>query len=224
MKRFLLPLFAVLAAVGFAVTIWGVFVVTPMERELFYSQKIFYYHVPNAFMLFFSVFVCGVASIGYLKSRDPRWDDVAMAGGELAALFGAVVLVTGSIWARAAWGHWWVWENRLTMSLILWCVMLGYALVRRFGGPGAERLAAGMAIFGSVGIPFIYVGVKQGDSHPKAGVVQTLDPSMKLTFWLSVLTFFFVFLALLWTRVASARAERELRELRERALDHGLFA
>lgn len=218
------PLFGALAAIGLVTTIWGVFVRTPMERSLFYSQKIFYYHVPHAFMLFLAVFVAGVASLGVLKRRESSWDDVAVSSAELASLFGAIVLATGMIWARPAWGHWWIWEPRLVTSLVLWLIMVGYVLLRRFAGPGSERLAAGLAVFGMVDVPLIYFGVKQGDAHPQANVVQTLDTSMRLTFWGAVLTFFFLFLALLLYRVQSARAEREVRELRERALDAGLFA
>ena len=223
MNRILVPIMALFAAVGLAVSAWGIFVVTPMEQTLYYSQKIFYWHVPNATMLFVAVFVCGIASLVYLKKRDARWDDIALASGELAVVFGAVVLATGSIWARAAWGHWWVWETRLVTSLLLWLIMVGVVLVRRFAGTGAERLAAGLAVFGMVDVPLIYVGVKQGDLHPQAKVVQTLDTGMRLTFWLSMATFLFLFVALLLTRIQTARAERQLRELHERGLDAGLL-
>lgn len=212
------------AAVGLASTIWGVFVVTPMDRNLFFSQKIFYYHVPNAFVLFAAVFVCGIGSIGVLRRRGAAWDDLSLAAAELAGLAGFIVLVTGSIWGKAAWGHWWIWEPRLVTSLVLWLIVVGYVLLRRFAGPGSERLAAGLAVFGMVDVPLIYFGVKQGDAHPQAKVVQQLDASMKLTFWAAVLTFFLLYAALLLYRMESARAEREVRELRERALDAGLFA
>jgi heme exporter protein C len=223
MKRALVPILAVVAAGLLAFTIWNVFVVTPMEQQLFYSQKIFYYHVPNAFMLFLAVGVCGVASVAFLKTRQPKWDDLGVASAELAVLFGAIVLITGSIWARAAWSTWWVWEPRLVTSLLLWLIMVGYVLVRRFAGIGSERIGAGLAIFGTVGIPLIYKGVSAGDRHPKAGVVQTLDSTMQMTFWLSVVAFFVVFLAFVIVRVQTARAERQLREIHERGLDTGLL-
>jgi heme exporter protein C len=218
------PVFAAIAAVGLVAAIWGVFIRTPMEKNLFFSQKIFYFHVANAFMLFAAVPVCGLASLAVLKKRDPKWDDLAVAAAELSVMYGGAVLATGSIWARAAWGHWWVWEPRLMTSLVLWLIMVGYVLLRRFAGPGSERLAAGLAVFAMIDIPLIYVGVKQGDAHPQANVVQTLDTSMRLTFWGGVLAFFFLSLALLIYRVQCAKAEREARELRERALDAGLFA
>jgi heme exporter protein C len=221
------PILAALAAVGFVGTIWTIFTATPMAQMLFFNQKIFYYHVAHAFMLFIAVGVCGVASIGFLKTRAPKWDDVALAAAEVAVAFGAVVLITGSIWAKAAWDLWWTWsEKRLTMSLLLWMSLVGYVLVRRFAGASADRLAAGLAVFAMVGVPFIYTMVDKGDLHPQAGSngnVATLDPSMRLAFWMSVLTFLCWFLALVISRVQSARAERELRELRERGLDAGLL-
>ncbi len=90
---------AAIAAIGLPYTIWQVFYGTPLEKELFFNQKIFYYHVPHALLLFVTVFVCGIASFGYLKTRKGSWDDVALAGGELSVLFGAVVLITGSVGA-----------------------------------------------------------------------------------------------------------------------------
>jgi heme exporter protein C len=222
----LVPLFTLLAAVGFASCVWMVFVVTPVADVLFFNQKIFYFHVANAFMLFLSVFVCGFASVVFLKKRNGKWDDIAIAGAEVAVMFGIVVLITGSIWAKAAWDVWWKWEKRLTMSLLLWLVLVAYVIVRRFAGASADRLAAGLAVFGCVGIPFIYFMVEKSDNHPQAGkegVVATLGTDMKLAFWGSVLTFFFWFLALLISRIHSARAEREVRELRESAMDAGVL-
>ncbi len=221
-----IPVLAILAAIGLAITTYAIFNYAPFEPTLLFNQKIFYYHVAHAFMLFASVTVCGVCSLVFLKNRKPWFDDLALAGAEVAVVFGAAVLVTGSIWAEAAWDKWWVWEKRLTMSLLLWLVLVGYVLVRRFAGASADRLAAGLAVFGTLGIPFIYTMVDKGDHHPQAGRdgnVMTLTGPMKLVFWGSVLTFFFWFLTLVFMRVQSARAERELRELREKGLDAGLF-
>ncbi len=234
----LVPIFGLLGAAGLAITVWLIFTATPLAvaytpdgavagTSLYFNQKIFYYHVPHAFMLFIAVGVSGVCSIVFLAKRKPSWDDVALASAEVAVAFGLVVLVTGSIWAKAAWDHWWIWEKRLTMSLLLWLTLVGYVLVRRFAGASGERLAAGMAIFAMIGVPFIYTMVGADDSHPKAGAegnVATLDPAMRLAFWLSVATFFFWFLALVTSRVQSARMEREVRELREQGLDAGVLA
>jgi hypothetical protein len=100
-------------------------------------------------------------------------------------------------------------------------------LVRRFAGASADRLAAGLAVFAMIGVPFIYTMVSADDRHPQAGGqgnVATLDPRMRLAFWLSVATFLCWFVALTVSRVQSARAEREVRELRERGLDAGVLS
>ena len=236
-KKPFVPLLAALGAIGFVVSLWLVFVEAPAEysydpatgllagSSLFFNYKIFYFHVAHAFWLFGAVFVSGASSIAFLKTRNPKWDDLASAATDVAVAFGAVVLVTGSVWAKAAWDVWWKWEPRLTLSLLLWLVLVGYTLVRRFAGPAGDRIAAGMAIFGMVGVPFIYKMVGQ-DSHPPSGsegVVANLGADKLAAFWTSVATFLCWFLALTLARVDSTRAERELRELRERALDEGVL-
>jgi heme exporter protein C len=228
MSNRLLPVVAALAAIGFIGTQLLIFTYAPLVNDpvLMFNQKIFYWHVAHAFMLFLAVGVCGVASLVYLKTRKPKWDDLALAAAEVAVAFGAVVLATGILWAKAAWDIWWSWESRLTMSLLLWLTLVGYVLVRRFAGAGAERLAAGLAGFGTIGIPFIYFMVSASDHHPKAGaegVAATLPASMSLVMWLSVLTFFMWLVTLVIMRVQSAGAERELRELREQGLDAGVL-
>lgn len=226
MNKVWVPILCAVAAAGFAVSLYLIFLVTPLDVVLFYNQKIFYFHVAHAFVLFTSVFVSGLASIAFLATRKPKWDDIARAATDVSIAFGAVVLATGSIWAKAAWDVWWQWEPRLTMSLLLWLILVGYALVRAFAGPSADRIAAGMAIFAMVGVPFIYAMVGQ-DQHPPSGasgVVATLSPSMRAAFWIAVATFFAWFAALVVFRVHGTRAERELRELRERALDLGVIS
>lgn len=235
MKK-LLSVLCGLSAIGLVGSVYLVFFYAPLQwgknadgrlngSSLFFNQKIFYFHVAHAFVLFTTVFVAGVASIAFLKTRRSRWDDLASAAVDVAVAFGAVVLATGMIWAKAAWDVWWQWEPRLTMSLLLWLILVGYVLVRRFAGPTADRVAAGMAIFGMVGVPFIYAMVGQ-DSHPgsgRSGVVATLGPGMRATFWACVATFHIWYAALVITRIHGTRAERQVRELRERGLDLGVL-
>jgi heme exporter protein C len=225
MKRFMVPALAAAVAVGLALAIRHVFFVADLEaNQLYWNQKIFYFHVPFAFMLFAAIFTCGIPAAMYLKTRDPRYDDVAAAAAELSVVFGSIVLITGSVWGRAAWGVWWQWEMRLTTSLLLWLIMVGYVLLRRFGGAGAERLSAGLAVFAMVNVPLVYFSVKYWNFlHPKAQVVSSLASSMKTAFRLSALTIIGLFILLLLARVAQLRAERQLRELRERGLDAGIL-
>lgn len=224
MKQHIVSACAVVCALLFGYTVYMIFFGTPLEQTMLFNQKIFYYHVPNAFMLMVAVIVCGIYSLLYIKRRDPKYDDVAMAAGEVSVLFGAVVLITGSIWGRAEWGVWWTWDARLTTSLLLWMIMLGYVLVRTYGGPGSQRLAAGLAIFGTVNVPLIYFSVRIWRTlHPQTSVVPQLDSTMRGTFWLSVLCFTCFFVLLMNSRTGQARANRQLREAREIGLDAGLF-
>ena len=237
MKKLATPVFAVLAAAGFAVSVWLVFMITPLQYKilangrldgssLFFNQKIFYFHVPHAMMLYVAVIVSGISSIAYLKTRKPRWDDVASATAEVAVVFGAVALITGSVWAKAAWDVWWAWEPRLTMTLLLWLILVGYVIVRRFAGASGDRIAAGLMIFGMCSLPFNYTMVGQ-DRHPGSGgngVVANLDRTYGITFGVCVATFLCWFIVLTIARVQSTRAERELRELREHGLDLGVLS
>ena len=116
------------------------------ESTMGLIQKIFYFHVPAAMTTFVSAFVCGIASVIYLVRRRPLADHVALAAAELAVVFGLIVLVTGPIWARKACGVWWQWEARLMATLIMWMIFVAYLLLRRFGGAGAEVLAAAVGL------------------------------------------------------------------------------
>src|SRR4249920_2398528 len=110
----------------------------PYESTMGLVQKIFYFHVPSWMAMFTSVFVCGIASVVYLFRGKPAADRLAAAAGELTVLFGLIGLVTGPLWARKAWGVWWQWDARLTITLVMWMVFVAYLMLRRFGGPGSE--------------------------------------------------------------------------------------
>ncbi len=224
MKRALYLTAAAACIAGFAGTLYLVFYVAPIDRLLFFNQKIFYYHLANAWVLFAAVFTCGVASLLYLRKRQGKHDDLARAAGELAVLFGAIVLVTGSIWGKAAWDIWWDWEARLTMSLLLWMTMVGYILVRQYGGPGSERMAAGLAFFAAVNVPLVYFSVKIWRTlHPQTSVVPSLQGAMRAAMWSSVALFMTFYVLVVIVRTQVARGERRLTELREQALDAGII-
>jgi heme exporter protein C len=186
------------------------------------NQKIFYYHVPAAMMMFLSVFVCGGASIGFLATRKPEWDDVASAAGDMVAVFGALVLTTGPIWAKAAWGVYWVWEARLTLSLLLWMIFVAYALVRRYGGLGSERLAAGLALFGMVNVPLVYMAVNFWRTmHPTTSVVPSLKGEMATVFGYATLAYVLFWIVLFAARLGIGRGERRLEAAHDLAVENG---
>jgi heme exporter protein C len=174
----------------------------PYERDLGLVQKIFYYHTPAAWMFLVGGIVCGVASVRYLASGDPRHDRLAWASAELVVLFGAIALVTGPLWARKSWGVWWQWDIRLTSSLIGWMVAVAYQLVRRYAGPGSDKLAAGLALFGMANVPFVYISVNYWRTiHPPTTVVPTLPLTFGVPFYFTAAAFTLLFVLLVRLRV-----------------------
>ena len=141
MRKAVVPL---LAAAGF------IFMTAPIliararyESTMGLVQKIFYFHMPPAMLMLLSAIFCGIVSAIFLINRRPIYDWIAFAAAELTVLYGAMAMVTGPLWARKAWGVWWVWDARLTMSLLMWMVFVSYLLLRRYGGPGSKRSPPG---------------------------------------------------------------------------------
>ena len=186
----------------------------PYESTMGLVQKIFYVHLPSAWMFLIAAIVCGVASIRFLFRGDARHDRLAWAAAELVVLFGIVTLVTGPLWARKAWGVWWQWDVRLTASLIGWMVSVAYLLLRKYGGPGSDKLAAGLALFGMANVPFIYISVNYWRTiHPTTSVVPTLPTSFGLPLWFSVVMFLLLFVLLLRARVRLEEQRAQLDAL-----------
>ena len=184
------------------------------ESSMGIVSKILYFHAPSGMVMLLSAVVCGVASALYLWRKDPRADRVAIAAAELTALFGFIVIATGPMWARKAWGIWWDWEARLTMSFVGWLISLSYLFVRKYAGPGSDKLAAALAVFGSVNVPFIYVSVNIWRTlHPKTTVVPSLPPGMRGPFWFCALTLFLLYLLLLTARMHLERQRAALDQL-----------
>jgi heme exporter protein C len=179
----------------------------PYEATMGLVQKIFYYHVPSALTFFVAAIVCGVNSWRYLFRKSIEADHLAAAAAELAVMLGAITLVTGPLWARKSWGVWWQWDVRLTSSLMMWMVFVAYLLVRKYGGAGSEKLAAGLALFGMANVPFVYISVNVWRTiHPTTNVVPTLPVSMGGPFWFCLVAFMLLFVLLLQLRV---RLERQ---------------
>ncbi len=198
----------------------------PREATMGVVQKIFYFHVPCAWLCFMGAFVCAGGSARQLFSRDEatrkNGGAVGAAGAELAVLFGACTLVTGPLWAHKAWGTWWQWDVRLTSTLLMWLLFVAYLFVRRYGGPGADKLAAGLALLGAVNVPLVYLSVSYWRSiHPKTTVVPSLQPGMRGPFWLALLAFTILFRVLFRMRVGLEKARLELDALHLDLEDEG---
>jgi len=204
----------VLAAAGFLV-VPTLILEAPIEQKMGFVQKIFYFHVPCAIMLFLSTFVCAGGSIAYLFKGSERGDRLALAAAELSVLFGVCVLTSGPLWGRKAWGVWWQWDARLTSSLLLFLMMIAYLLARRYGGPSGRKLAAALGLFAAIDVPLVYKSVDIWRTvHPKTTVVMTLDSRMRAAFWSAFALITLVWALLLTVRVRLERSRAELAALR----------
>ena len=154
---------------------------TPTEATMGQIQKVFYLHLPVAIATFLACLVCFVASIGYGLQRNLAWDRLAGASARVAVLFCSVVLLTGMIWGRSAWGQWWTWSPRLTFSLVLWLLYVVYLMIRA-SVESPQRRAIICAVYGIIAfldVPLVYLSVRlMPDIHPVS--VELADP-MKLT-------------------------------------------
>ena len=214
-------LFPLLLFVALAMFLVAPFLVVraPYESTMGLVQKIFYFHVPAAFTMFLSAFVAGGAGALFLLLGRPAADRVTAAAAELCVLFGLIVLVTGPLWARKAWGVWWQWDARLTSTLVMWLVFQSYLLLRRYGGPGSEKLSAAVAVFGAALVPFVYWSVNMWRTvHPTTNVVPTLDASMRGPFYFCVFSFFALYGVLLVSR-STLEARRAQLDALYRGLD-----
>jgi heme exporter protein C len=201
------------AALMFVAAPWMI-MRAPQEATMGLIQKIFYFHVPAAFVMFITAFVSGIAGGVYLFRRSARADRISAAAGELVVIFGAIVLLTGPIWARKAWGVWWQWDARLTITLVMWLIFVAFLLLRKYGGPGSETLSSAVALFGMANVPFVYWSVNIWRTvHPNTGVVPGLQPGMREPFWFCVVAYLLLYAALLAARVKLEEQRGALDEL-----------
>jgi heme exporter protein C len=212
MRKLFVPL--LLLAMIFFAAAPVLIALAPYEATMGLVQKIFYFHVPAAMAMFFSAFVCGIAGAVYLFRNDSRYDHVAFAAAELTSIFGLIVLISGPLWARKAWGVWWQWDARLTSTLILWLIFLAYLLLRRYGGPGSSKLASGVALFGMANVPFVYWSVNVWRTvHPTTAVVPTLGPGMRGPFWWSAVAFLLLMVIAMMARTRLEQQRARLDEI-----------
>ncbi len=203
----------------FGATLYTVFVVAPVEMQMGIVQKIFYFHVPSAYAMYIGFGVSALGSMVYLIKRDPKWDALGVAGAEVGTLFCLIVLLTGPLWARKAWGVWWTWDPRLTTTLLAGMIFAAYLALRSMGNAGEveKRFAAGLAIFGLVDLPLIHYSVQRWRGvHPTVitGKGGGLESEMYWALGLSFLAFTGLAVLLIWARAAIERQRDETARLR----------
>lgn len=164
-------------------------------------SPIFYWHIPVAWIALFAFLCVFIASIAYLVKRTPFWDIVATTSAELGVVFTTLFLMTGSIWARFAWGTWWTWDARLTSSLVLWIIYVAYFLLRAYISSPEQRarFASVFGILGFVDVPIVILTLfVSKEMHPGDVAFHLDKPQMIITLVVGVVAFTAVYFALLF--------------------------
>jgi heme exporter protein C len=225
-SKFFLPLLLICAA-GLA---YGTFLglkVAPTEATMGDVQRIFYVHVPAAMTGFTMFFLNFIASVLFLWKRNQMADAWAITTAEVGVVFCSVVLVTGPIWARFAWGTWWVWDMRLTTTLILWLLYVSYLILRRSSeAASTATLAAALAVFAFLDVPMVYMANRWfRTSHPQPMIgTPALDPRMAHVLYVNMLAFLFFGLLIAWFRFDLERVAQKLAALHIQKVARGVTA
>ena len=194
----------------------------PLTGRALPEQKIFYFHIASAWNGFLGFFLVFAFSIAYLWQRARRWDRLATTAMEISWLYFTIVMVTGPIWGRVAWGVWWTWDPRLTTSLVLWLIATAYLLTRALvhSGERAAIICAALGILGFVDVPIVFMSIHWWRTqHPVLITTESvgLTSPMLVVFIVSLFAFTLFFFYLLWIRASLVSAEDMVAHLQERA-------
>jgi len=215
--RWLLPLgIAALLALA-AAQIYG-FTTSPPDRDMGHLQKIMYVHVPAAWNAFIAFFVVLVGSVLYLWKRDERYDLLAAAAAEAAAVLTALTLALGSIWGRPTWGVWWTWDARLTSTAVLLVIIVGYLALRALTDDADRRArwSAAVGILGALNVPIVYMSVRWWRTlHQIQSSPSTVDSAYAWGLRANAIAFLLALICFIGLRYRAARLER----LTERAVE-----
>ena len=205
----------------------AVFFYVPTERTEGIVQRIMYIHIPSAWIAFFAFFIVFICSILYLWKNEREWDIYAHASAEIGVVFCSLVLITGPLWAKPIWGAWWVWDARLTSTLVLWLIYVAYLMLRAQTEPGSmrARFSAVIGIVGFLDIPLIHFSVLWWATfHPKPKIITSegfgkgMDPSMLITLLISLAAFTLVYFLLMGQRVRLEKMRDEIDSLKKEIL------
>lgn len=175
----------------------------PEERIQGLIQKIMYIHVSSAFAAYVAFTVTAICGGMYLWKKQRFFDRIASSSSEIGILFCSIVLITGPLWGKPIWGAWWVWDARLTSTLILWLIYLAYFMVRRFSpSESGARFASVLGIIGLVDIPFINIAAEKFRTlHPPNVMKGGMTPEMGLTLIISIVSMITFYLYVLILRL-----------------------
>jgi heme exporter protein C len=220
-KRFPISVHFALTLAGLCVALYMIFLNAPEEMTMGEVQRIFYIHVPCAWTALLGFVIIFLSSIIYLWKRSQFADELASTTAEVGFIFCTCVLVTGPLWAKPAWGIWWTWDARLTLTFLLWLLYVAYLMLRNYLiNPGrAANLCAVVGIIGFVDVIIDYMAIRWWRTqHPQpvieGGAGSGLDPRMLATLLVSWGAFLILFFLLVRVRLGLARLRRELGDIR----------
>jgi heme exporter protein C len=215
----------VASAVLLVVATGLVFLYAPRERQMGDVQRIFYFHVPSAWVGFLAFFVTLIAGLAYLRTGKRAWEVVGLSSVEIGLLFTVMTIVSGSIWARPAWNTWWTWDPRLTTYTIMALIYVAYLMLRQ-GLEDPERRARFAAVYGIVGfvsVPITFFSIRWwrtihpviiGSGSPTAQGGFDMTPPMRLVFFFALFTFTVLYFCLLAHRVRLERLAERVEQLK----------
>jgi heme exporter protein C len=213
----------ILSAALMGVALYLIFVWVPTETNQGAVQRILYFHVPVAWGSMMGIFVVSGSSFMYLWKKNEKWDRLAVASAEVGVIFGAMMLLSGMIWARPVWAVWWTGEAKLTTALILFFIYVAYLMFRAYFPPGTQRqrLAAIIGVIGAVDTPIIYFAANLwSQAHPPlvtgpaADAESALGSDLGTVLLASTLAFSFLFIYMVQTRYKIRKSEDDLVELK----------
>ena len=227
--RGLRPL-SIATTVAIPVALVLVFFYAPLDASQGFVQKIFYVHVPLAIISLLGFIFGGLLAIGYLRTGDRSWDLRSYVAIHLGLIFGIAGLISGSIWAKASWGHWWVWNEPTLVSFLIVLLLFATYQPLRFSIEDPERQARYASVFAIVAgafVPLNYLAVQLATAyvHPRVLTLSSanLPPSMGLTFAVSLLGFALLYVTMWKYEMAAKNARSQVRRLRRTLLgDEGI--
>ncbi len=189
-----------------------------------YAQRIIYFHIATAWVGFLAFFVAFVAGVAYLRTEARKWDIVALSSAEIGTVFMFGVLVSGSIWARPAWGVWWIWDERLTISLVQFLIYVGYLMLRSSVEDPARRarFAAVYGVVAFVSVPINFIAIRLWRTqHPLmfGSSGGGLGPNMMFAFFFCLFTFTVWYVTLMWHRIRLERLRDDVEHVKRRIID-----
>ena len=188
-----------------------------------YAQRIIYFHIATAWVGFLAFFVTFVGGVGYLRTQHRVWDIVALSSGEIGTVFMLGVLVSGSIWAKPAWGVWWVWDERLTISLVQFLIYMGYLMLRTSVEDLSRRarFAAVYGIVAFISVPINFIAIRLWRTqHPLMFGTEGggLSDNMMFAFAFTLISFSIWYATLMWHRIRLERFRDDVEQLKQKFL------